>query len=153
MFLMNTKEGYTPSLIKWSVSAITDEMAFIKPLKIGNAVTMRMPRPERAHGNAQHVIIQFREDERHEIVIRIDTMRKHVVEMCAVAQSHSPVFARHVNVNLTHNPPLTVLDNKNVESSRESNPDTPHQWLPFFCARSLISRIEIDLKHCAAPLT
>lgn len=108
MFLMNTKEGYTPSLIKWSVSAITDEMAFIKPLKIGNTVTMRMPRPERAHGNAQHVIIQFRENERHEIIIRIDTMRKHVVEMCAVAQSNPPVFARHVNVNLTHNPPLTV---------------------------------------------
>lgn len=108
MFLMNTKEGYTPSLIKWSVSAITDETAFIQPLKIGNAVTLRMPRPERAHGNAQHVIIQFREDERHEIGIRIDTMRKHVVEMCAVAQSNPPVFARHVNVNLTHNPPLTV---------------------------------------------
>ena len=132
MFLMNTKESYTPSLIKWSVSAITDETAFIQPLKIGNAVTLRTHEPERAHGNAQHVIIQCREDERHEIIIRIDTMREHVVEMCAVAQSNPPVFARHVNINLTHNPPLTVLDNKNVESSRESNPDTPHQWLPFF---------------------
>lgn len=96
-------------MIKWSVSAIPDETAFIIPLIIGNAVTLRMPGPERAHGNAQHVILlQFREDERHEIVVRIDTMRAHVVEMCAVAQSNPPVFARHVNVNLTHNPPLTV---------------------------------------------